>query len=324
VVGISSILKLENLRHEVPLVNRLVHHWPVLTTMWDAMVGPLALTVLMGFIPTFISMITASFCYMKSSSSLQQKIQLWYFYFLFIFVLLVTAIGSSLVATAQEIWRNPSSIFTQLAVALPQSTHFYLKFMPAQWASIALVMTRWVCVLKYCALRKLFGESHAKEMAEPEDQDWYGIGGRSARLALYLNVVVVLSTLSPLITVFGYLTFVLCRMVYTYLFLYAETKKPVLGGLFWYSQLKHTQQGLFIYIALMSGVLFQRADSVWPGCIALSSFIFLVISYNRFDRAFQWEFLPLHQLTAGDEKVNVVGAYEQPEMTPMSALAVSS
>ena len=37
------------------------------------------------------------------------------------------------------------------------------------------------------AVRKLVNtDERAQELAKPEDQDWYGIGGRSARLTLYM------------------------------------------------------------------------------------------------------------------------------------------
>lgn len=312
VVCICSTLKLEHLRHQIPLFNLLVKHYPFITTMWDGVVGAAALTGLMSFIPTFIALAVNTFCYVRSAAWVQHKIQVWYFYFLFVFVLLVTGIGTSLVASVKQVWISPSVLFKQLAIELPKCTHFYLKFLPAQWSSTALVLTRYVPVVKYQALRQIFDEGRAKELAEPEDQDWYGVGGRSARLALYLNIVIVLSTLSPIITILGWITFFLLKVVYTYLFVYAETEKADLGGIFWCTQLKHTQQGLYVYVALMTGVLFQRSESMWPGLIALSSLLFLIPSCLRFDRAFNWEYLPFSHLV--DEHAKSYGSYEQPDL----------
>ena len=109
---------------------------------------------------------------------------------------------------------------------------------------------------------------------------------------------IVFCTLSPLICVLCFVFFALARLVYSTLMLTAETSKPDLGGVFWVTQLKHTQQGLIIYITVMCGVLLHRAETAGPGIIALASFALFVPSYLRFDRAFLWESLPFASVMA--------------------------
>ena len=41
-----------------------------------------------------------------------------------------------------------------------------------------------------------------------------------------------------------------------------------MGGIFWCTQLRHIQQGLFIYVLLMTGVLLDRAATLGPGTVA--------------------------------------------------------
>merc|ERR1719356_718496 len=88
---------------------------PSTSALWDGLVNALALQLLMGFVPTFFVIIFSNFFCIKSGNSLQHKIQEWYFYFQVIFVLLVTAIGSSLLDTLQELAEDPTSIFYLLA-----------------------------------------------------------------------------------------------------------------------------------------------------------------------------------------------------------------
>merc|ERR1719329_1149503 len=70
----------------------------------------------------------------------------------------------------------------------------------------------------------------AHDLAEPEDQDYYGMGSRSARFTIMLVIAIVFCTLSPLMTVLALINSGLCRLFYGYLFNYAETVKSDLGG----------------------------------------------------------------------------------------------
>eukprot|EP00913_Durusdinium_trenchii_P011417 g10722.t1 len=56
------------------------------------------------------------------------------------------------------------------------------------------------------------------------------------------------------------------------------------------------QQGLLIYIALMTGVLLERANSIVPSVIAGSSAVLWLYSYRRFNHAFHLENLPLRDI----------------------------
>merc|ERR1719291_1065776 len=166
----------------------------------------------------------------------------------------------------------------------------------------------------------LFGEAVAVKKAKPEDQDYYGLGSRSARFTFMLTLSLSFSTLSPLITILGFINFWICRKVYGYLCVFCETKKPDLGGVFYVSQLTHVSQGLFIYIILMTGVLLERDLTAWPGLIAASGLIFQYLSYNRFKTTFRWQNLCFEDLKAHDsggskaERRDPTGEYVQPEL----------
>merc|ERR1719379_1473742 len=127
-----------------------------------------------------------------------------------------------------------------------------------QWVTHAQNLMRIANLGKYKAWSLVYGEEKGKEKSEPEDQDYYGLGSRSARFCFMLVLCLNFASLSPLITLLGWINFWMCRKVYGYLCVYAETRKPDLGGVFYVSQLNHVQEGLFIYIVLMSGVLTMR------------------------------------------------------------------
>lgn len=316
VIAVSSITSLENLRDHVPFFDYIILKFPTVAEVWNGTVGAALLSTLMGFVPTFLVLIFDKCFVLRAKAWLQLKVQEWYFYFLVIFVLLVTAIGSSLFATLREVGQDPESLLRILAATMPKSTHFYLNFVLAQWTTHAMVLMRHSLLIKFLGWEKLIGTERAKAKAEPEDQGYFGIGSRSARFSLMLVTCLVFCTLSPLICALGFVNFFLCRGFYGYLFVFAETVKPDLGGLFWCRQLKHVQQGLFIYVFLMVAVLKQRAASSGPMWIAALSLLLLVPSYLRFDRAFQWEHLSLAAIKGSEDSGHgdPVGSYVQPEL----------
>jgi len=269
---------------------------PATSALWDGLVNALALQLFVSFVPTFFVMIFSNFFVLKAAAYLQHKIQDWYFYFLVIFILLVTAVGSSLLDTMQALAENPLGILKLLADTLPLSTHFYLNYIPLQWVTHAQNLLRTANLGKFKMFGKVFGVPIAIKKMEPEDQDYYGLGSRSARFAFLLVLALNFGSLSPLVTILGFFNFWMCRKVYGYLCCFCEIKKPDLGGVFYVNQLMHVQQGSFIYIILMTGVLLERDATYYPCMISGSALIFQHISYARFKSNFRWESLSFEEL----------------------------
>jgi len=105
-------------------------------------------------------------------------------------------------------------------------------------------------LIKYLGFRQLYDDDMAFKLSEPEDQDYYGMGSRSARFTINMVIGVVYGTLCPPMTILVFVNFYTCRFVYGYLIVFQETKKPDLGGAFWVSSLKHMFVGNIIYCVL--------------------------------------------------------------------------
>eukprot|EP00913_Durusdinium_trenchii_P008550 g8029.t1 len=88
-----------------------------------------------------------------------------------------------------------------------------------------------------------------------------------------------------------------------------------------HQQLKHAQQGTFLYIALMTVLLLQRAPNPAPGIICSTSALFMAFSYYTFLHRFRWEQLEFSEIPAkvsegAPEVPRVYGHYKQPELPP--------
>mmetsp|Transcript_44248 Transcript_44248/g.137241 ORF Transcript_44248/g.137241 Transcript_44248/m.137241 type:complete len:520 (+) Transcript_44248:182-1741(+) len=316
-IGIISITRLKTLQQLIPLFDMIVRRYPRMHAFWDGMMGSLIMNLAIGFVPTILVLIFRGFFVLKSEAWCQQRVQRWYFYFQVIFVLLFTAVGSSLALVYLELIEDPARIFLLLASSLPGASHFYLKYFMLQWAVESMILTRYMILLKFIVFRRAHGDVQARELSEPEDQDYEGIGARSARLTLLLVLALVFSTISPPICLLSLVHFGLCRLSYGYLLVFAESRKPDSGGAIWVAQLKHLQQGLFLFVAIMVGILLARAESTRPGLFAASSFGLLFGSHLRF-RGINWELLPLEEAATWDLQRPTpeapAGAYRQPEL----------
>merc|ERR1719210_175965 len=122
-----------------------------------------------------------------------------------------------------------------------------------------MVMMRYVPLAKFKAFSALYEEADAKKMAEPEDQDYFGIGARSVQWTTVLGIGIIFGTLSPTVNLWCWLNFIVARLAYGYNIPFAETKKPDLGGIFFVKCLNQLFIINLIYCILMTGVLLRRA-----------------------------------------------------------------
>mmetsp|Transcript_19386 Transcript_19386/g.36253 ORF Transcript_19386/g.36253 Transcript_19386/m.36253 type:complete len:767 (-) Transcript_19386:44-2344(-) len=286
-----------------------------LQPLWGAFAPTLGLQFMVAFLPTFLILIFQLCFSLTDSTEAQARLQNWYFIFQVVFVLLVTAIGPSLWDIMQTLAKSPFEIFDILGKTMPHATHFYMNFLVLQWTAHFTNFTRSVNLMKYWLFVKMYEPAQAKALSEPEDQDYYGIGSRSARFTINLCIGIVFGTMSPPINLWTFINFAICRLIYGYLIPFAETRKPDLGGVIWVHQLKHVFAGNMIYCLVMAGVLFGRTSSKGPGIIALTSLLYVTWSYNRFCTRFSWERLTIEEVVSKTRTSKVVneGTYEQPE-----------
>jgi hypothetical protein len=286
-----------------------------LQSVWQGLAPTLGLQFMVAFLPTFLVLIFQSFFTLKAHVWSQHKIQSWYFWFQVVFVIMATAVGQDFEGFVEALAKEPLTVFRVLAETMPYATHFYMNFLVLQWVTHAINMLRTAPLGKFLVARKLFDDEHARKMAEPEDQDYYGLGSRSARFTINLCIGIVYGTLSPPINLLTFINFAVCRLVYGYLIPFAETKKTDIGGVFWVTMLKHVFSANIIYCVLMVGVLTIRATSWGPMMIASPSLLYVIWSMRRFESAFSWEKLPHTALMSGNvKKRDVVGEFVQPEI----------
>eukprot|EP00435_Cladocopium_sp_Y103_P040069 s1346_g10.t2 len=270
--------------------------------IWEGFAPTIGLTIFLCFLPTLFMTIFRTFFVLKSESLAQHKLQFWFFVFQLIFVVLVTTVGKSIVTQFQHIAENPKEVFQIMADSLPKATHFYMTYLVLQWSRRAMEMLRYMPLSKFLVFQAIFSQEEAKEMAEPEDQDSFGFGARNVNLAVSVVLGLLFCSMSPLVTVLAMFDLLLARMTYGYLVIYAETRKPDLGGVFWVTQIQFVQLAMALYCIFMVGVLQQKSSScAW--IVAVPSLLIVLYSFWHIPRAYQWKKLPFQEVAFGIDKL---------------------
>jgi len=187
-------------------------------------------------------------------------------------------------------------------------------------------MTRYVPVLKYLFFRCFYNEKDAKLASEPEDQDYYGIGSRGARWMNSMVIGLVFCQIQPLILIVVVAHFAVCKFVYGYLIVFAESRKSDIGGHIFQHQLRHLEFGLVTYILLMTGYLGKggcsRPISLYlfelplsPSLICASSTLYLAYMTRKLINL-DWTTLPRKEIPKDAQlhNHNHTMSYIQPEL----------
>jgi len=129
-------------------------------------------------------------------------------------------------------------------------------------------------------------------------------------------ICIVYGTLSPPVNLLTFINFLIIRLVYGYLFCFAESKKTDMGGAFWVSQMQQLFTGLIIYTILMVGVLYYRATYSTPAFMALPMLFYVIYQMKQFKSSYAWEKLPFEELMSSSEVKKKVceDKFVQPEL----------
>eukprot|EP00435_Cladocopium_sp_Y103_P056840 s1724_g19.t1 len=272
-----------------------------LQPIWAALAPTLGLTVFLAMLPTVLLLIFSNFFTLRSEPLAQHRLQVWYFHFQAICILFLPIVGSDFRNFAKQLLQDssPFSVLKLLADRIPLSSQFFFSFVVLQWSVACMEILRMAVLGKFLLFRAMHTEKEARDMAEPEDQEFYGMGGRFARWSLNLVIGCIFCGVWPLVTLVTLVQFLLQRVAYGYLFAFAETKKADSGGEFWSEcyLLSVPQLGVG-----MCGLLLHRSSSLIPAAVAFAGVVIAVISVWQFQTSFRWRSLPIPEVVAIDRE----------------------
>lgn len=292
-----------------------------LQPLWAGEAPSIGLTILIDFLPAALLWIFTNFFSLYDKTQAQFKLSVLYWWLNVLYVVVVTSVGTNFTEIVETLSNDPKHIFVVLANTLPRCTNFYLNYIGLQAITQGLALTRYFYVAKFVYYSRTYDEEDAKNLAEPEAQDYYGIGARTARWSTMACIGICFGTLSPPVSMLTWMYMTFLRLVYGYLFCYAESRKSDSGGTFFHRALHNMFISLHIYMIIMFGVLFKRGPTIFPAVMVLAAWVYVCESHRRFS-TYQWERVPYpvlmnvagHRPSQLREKTILGGTYEQPEL----------
>jgi len=291
----AGIMSLDSLQHVFPSLAalRAENHW--LNAVVDGIFATAALSSLMAVLPALFLVIIRRFFRPISAARSRLFLEKLYFTFQLVFVLLVTALGQGFFTTLVFLAESPLGVLPLLARTLPSASHFYLAYMVMGWFACSSDIVRPGPLAKYVGLQAFMSPELAHQFVESQSDI---TGERYGKSALMFVVVLVFSSLSPPILIFGAIYFLACRVIYGYNLCFAEPARADLGGEFWVVALKQVHAGLIVYVLLMLGVL--SAHGAGPVMLASPTLLIIVMASYNFDRRYVWQTLPIQAVAVAD------------------------
>ncbi|KAI9288206.1 hypothetical protein BC943DRAFT_318002 [Umbelopsis sp. AD052] len=303
---------------------------PLVQAIFQGILPPLAVNIFMALMPLILDAL-GQLQGISSRSDLADATLSKYFFFLLVNVLLVFTFFSSLGKTIQNIITNPSSIASLLASSLPQVAPFFVNYVILKGIMLTplellLIGSIFVRGFNYSFLCKT-----PRDYAEARAPPTFSYGWSYPNSLLVFVIVMVYSTISPLILLFGMSYFGLQYFVYKYQFLYVYFTPYETAGGAWPNVFPRLLVGMLIFQLTMTGLFFLKTYIVLGALcvplIALTVLYWVVMNqaYSRSSKSLPLQILKedMMKLPTHVDLQDVMGDRRKSNR-PASLLSVSS
>ncbi|GAA5802516.1 hypothetical protein HPULCUR_007982 [Helicostylum pulchrum] len=220
------------------------------------------------------------------------------FFFLFANVLLFITVASTLFKSKSDIFEDPTKIANIFASKLPEVAPFYINYAVLQGMMLCPIQLLQIGPILVQHFYKTFLCKTPRDYAEVLAPRMYNYGWGYPVPVFMFVVILVYSTISPLILVFGVIYFAMSYLVLKYQLLYVYFHSYEVAGRMWPMVFSRIIIGLIIF-ELTSAGLFTLNKS-YPLAALCMPLILLTIAYKVvMDKAYQksTQFLPLQLLS---------------------------
>ncbi|KAI8389299.1 hypothetical protein BD560DRAFT_381206 [Blakeslea trispora] len=219
------------------------------------------------------------------------------FFFLFANVLLFITVTSTLFKSQKDIFEDPIKIANIFASKLPEVAPFYINYTVLQGIMLCPIQLLQIGPIIVQQFYRTFLCKTPRDYAEVSAPRMYNFGWGYPVPVFMFVVVLVYSTISPLILVFGVIYFAMSYLVCKYQLLYVYFHSYEVAGRMWPLVFTRIIIGLLIF-ELTSAGLFTLNKS-YPMAALCLPLIIMTIAYKfMMDKAYQrsTQFLPLKLL----------------------------
>ncbi|CAI4048850.1 hypothetical protein SKDZ_13G3910 [Saccharomyces kudriavzevii ZP591] len=246
VAFVGMISNITYLTNKLPWLKFIYKLPDQLLGLLTSLAPTVALAVLMSFLPVFIrAMAVAQGS--PSKQNVEHFTQQAYFAFQVIQVFLVITISSAATSVVTKIVQEPSKAMNLLASNLPKASNFFMSYVIMQGLSISSgALLQIVPLILFYALGALLDGTVRKK--------WNRFSGLSSMqwgtvFPVYTNMTVIIfsySIISPMILLFGAVSFFLLYVAYLYNLTYVFQESPDGRGIYYPRALFQSIVGIYI------------------------------------------------------------------------------
>ncbi|KAG0338810.1 hypothetical protein BG004_007067 [Podila humilis] len=256
-VGVlSSFLDIDSLDKVLPGISRIAKKSKLLSSLIQGFLPTLGVVVFLAIVPRIL----LELCRrqgIRSHSEIAQAMFNKYFVFILVNVVLVFTIVGTWAQTVNKVYHNLGELALLLAVSLRRVAPFFVNYtilrgvglFPLQLLQIADVFNQ---------LFQGFLSKTPRDYAETRAPPQLPYGVLYANATLAFVIIMIYSTLRPLILVFGIIYFAVAYVVYKYQLLYVFFHPNESGGQMWPMVYNRLTVGLMIFQLTMVGLFMMK------------------------------------------------------------------
>ncbi|CAB4377235.1 unnamed protein product [Rhizophagus irregularis] len=300
--AVATLLSLNSLKKIFPWLEKLAESNEILKSFIQGTLPTLAVVTLNAIIPQvmqFLSKIQG----LKSRSAIESSTFSKYFFFLLITVFLIFTVVGTWLSAIEDIAQNPTKITITLAKNLPRVAPFFINYVVLQ--GIALYPSRILMIKDIamaCLLRVVVANT-PRDFAESSTPQLIYYGQELPPTVFIFVLVLVYSSIMPIILLFGTIYFFFGYICFKYLLLFVYFHPYESAGNSWPKIFRGITIGLYIFQLLMIGYMslrksFYLSASLVPLLVITAIYYYYV--KQAYDRSS--EFVPLSVLRENQKK----------------------
>ncbi|KAF9159397.1 hypothetical protein DFQ26_006588 [Actinomortierella ambigua] len=249
---LSGFLNLDSLEHFFPFLYRIAAIHPILRDLIQGFLPTLGVVIFLALVPKILEGMCESQG-IQSYSGIARSIFHKYFIFQIFNVVLIFTIAGTLWQTVNKVYHDLSELARILAESLPKVAPFFVNFTILKGIGLFPVQMLQIGEVFQQTFKHLFAKTprdYAESRAPPDLK--YGVV--YANTLLVFIIILIYSTIKPIILIFGvvYFTFGYVALKYELLYVFFHPNES--GGLAWPMVYNRVVVGLLIFQLTMVGL----------------------------------------------------------------------
>ncbi|KAI9303434.1 hypothetical protein BJ944DRAFT_250680 [Cunninghamella echinulata] len=285
-ISFFSALTSENsLKYYFPWLMDLASKNKILQQVIQSFLPTLGVVIFTAFLPMILHALSIIEGF-PTRSEAEESTFSKHFFFLLFNVLLVFTLSSTLFKTLHDILEDPTQLANILAINLPKVAPFFVNYIVMHGMMLLPIQLLQIGPVILQLFHRVFTCRTPRDYAEVLAPRMYNYGWGYPIPVFVFVVLLVYSTITPLILVFGALYFCLSYLVFKYQLLYVYFHPYEVAGRMWPLVFSRIIVGLLIFEVLAAGLfVLNKAYTLAVLCTPL---VGLTVLFNfGMDRAYQ-------------------------------------